>query len=193
MYTPEWLRCFDGSTQIPSVPAVDLPGAVTLSCRIRVLDDRPRFLFGGETVVRNDVMRLNRLRDYLRFNHPDEEEDHGRTPLLMSTHGKRCEPSTIQRNVYTMTRPCHYTGECPMDRDIDECEATSYNTASKCPASISPHALRRGYVTEALNAGQPKEVTADRVDMTNDILEKHYDNATKNEQMERREDHLKEV
>lgn len=158
-----------------------------------MLDDGPRFLFGGETVVRNDVMRLNRLRDYLRFNHPDEEEDHGRTPLLMSTHGKRCEPSTIQRNVYTMTRPCHYTGECPMDRDIDECEATSYNTASKCPASISPHALRRGYVTEALNAGQPKEVTADRVDMTNDILEKPYDNATKNEQMERREDHLKDI
>jgi hypothetical protein len=66
-----------------------------------------------------------------------------------------------------------------MDRDIDECEATCYNTASKCPALISLHALRRGYVTEALNAGQPKEVTADRVDMTHDILEKHYDKATK--------------
>ncbi|MGB9953416.1 hypothetical protein ACOZ4F_13590 [Haloarcula marismortui] len=59
--------------------------------------------------------------------------------------------------------------------------------------AISPHALRRGYVTEALNAGQPKEVTADRVDMTNEILEKHYDKATKNEQMERREDYLKDI
>ena len=35
-----------------------------------------------------------------------------------------------------------------------------------------------------------KEVTADRVDMTHDILEKHYDKA-KNEQMERREDYLR--
>ena len=147
----------------------------------------------GERDVRISGEVADVVRDYLRFNHPDEEDDHGRTPLLMSTHGKRCEPSTIQRNVYTVTRPCHYTGECPMDRDIDECEATSYNTASKCPTSISPHALRRGYVTEALNAGQPKEVTADRVDMTHDIMEKHYDKATKNEQMERREDYLKDI
>ena len=49
--------------------------------------------------------------------------------------------------------------------------------------SISPHALRRGYVTEALNAGQLKEVTADRVDVTNGILEKHYDKASKKKQM----------
>jgi len=57
----------------------------------------------------------------------------------------------------------------------------------------SPFYSYCGYVTEALNAGQPKEVTADRVDMTNDILEKHYDKATKNEQMERRENYLKDI
>ena len=133
------------------------------------------------------------LRDYFRFNHPGGEDEHGRTPLLMSSHGKRCEPTTIQRNIYTATRPCHYTGECPMGRDLQECEATSYNTASKCPASVSPHALRRGYVTEALNAGQPKDVTADRVDMSREVMDKHYDKATKNEQIERREDYLVDV
>lgn len=95
------------------------------------------------------------IRDYLRFNHPGGEDEEGRTALLMSSPGTRCEASTIQRNIYTVTRPCHYTGECPIDRDLEDCEATSYNTASKCPASVSPHALRRGYVTEALNAGQP--------------------------------------
>jgi hypothetical protein len=58
---------------------------------------------------------------------------------------------------------------------------------------IWPHALRRGYVTEALNAGQPKEMSADRVDMTHDILEKHYGKATKNEQMERRKEHLIDI
>jgi site-specific recombinase XerD len=144
----------------------------------------------GERDVRisNEVAAV--IRDYLRFNHPGEEDEHGRVPLLSSTAGKRCEASTIQRNVYTATRPCHYTGECPIGRDLKECEATSFNTASKCPGSVSPHALRRGYVTEALNAGQPKDVTADRVDMTREIMDKHYDKATKNEQMERREDYL---
>ncbi|WP_202593752.1 tyrosine-type recombinase/integrase [Halolamina rubra] len=147
----------------------------------------------GERDVRITDEVASVLRDYLRFNHPDDEDEHGRTPLLTSSHGKRCEPSTIQRNIYTVTRPCHYTGECPMERDLDECEATSYNTASKCPASVSPHALRRGYVTESLNAGQPKDVTADRVDMSHEVMDKHYDKATKNEQMERREDYLIDV
>ena len=73
---------------------------------------------------------------------------------------------------------------------LEHAEAVSYNTASKCPGSVGPHALRRGYVTEALNAGQPRDVTADRVDMTIDVLDKHYDHATKGEKMERREDYL---
>jgi hypothetical protein len=50
-----------------------------------------------------------------------------------------------------------------------------------------------GYVTEALNAGQPKEVTADRVDMTHDIMEKHYDKATKKVSDGAREDYLIDV
>lgn len=52
------------------------------------------------------------------------------------------------------------------------------------PLSIEP---------EALNAGQPKDVTADRVDMTREIMDKHYDKATKNEQIERREDYLVDI
>jgi integrase len=147
----------------------------------------------GERDVRVSGEVAGVIRDYLRFNHPGEEDEHGRVPLLSSTPGKRCEASTIQRNVYTATRPCHYTGECPMDRDQQECEAMSFNTASKCPGSVSPHALRRGYVTEALNSGQPKDVTADRVDMTREVMDKHYDKATKNEQMERREDYLVDI
>lgn len=64
--------------------------------------------------------------------------------------------------------------------------AALYNTASKCHGSVGPHALRRGHVTEALNAGQPRDA-ADRVDMNIDVLDKHYDHATKGEKMERRE------
>jgi hypothetical protein len=58
---------------------------------------------------------------------------------------------------------------------------------------ISPLSLRCSYVTEALNVGQPKDVTADRVAMTNDILEHYYDKATKNEQIEQREGYLIDV
>lgn len=147
----------------------------------------------GERDVRISGEVADVLRDYLKWTHPDREDEQGRKPLLMSTHGKRCATSTIQRNIYTLTRPCHYTGECPIGRDIEECEATSYNTASKCPGSVGPHALRRGYVTESLNAGQPRDVTADRVDMSIEVLDLHYDHATKNEKMERREGYLVDI
>uniref|UniRef100_A0A7D5KYP7 Tyrosine-type recombinase/integrase n=2 Tax=Natrinema halophilum TaxID=1699371 RepID=A0A7D5KYP7_9EURY len=147
----------------------------------------------GERDVRIDRETVEVIEDYLEWNHSGGVDEQGRMPLLMTSHGKRCEPSTIQRNIYTATRPCHYTAECPMDRSIEGCEATSYNTASKCPGSVGPHALRRGYVTESLNAGQPRDVTADRVDMTIEVLDKHYDHATKSEKMERREEHLMDI
>jgi hypothetical protein len=49
------------------------------------------------------------------------------------------------------------------------------------------------YFIEVMNAGQLKDVTADRVDMSREVMDKHYDKATKNEQMERREDYLVDV
>lgn len=63
----------------------------------------------------------------------------------------------------------------------------TWNASCKCPGSVSPHALRRGYVTAARNAGQPKDVTGDRVNMSGDVLEKHYDKGTDAEKAERRQ------
>lgn len=74
----------------------------------------------------------------------------------------------------------------PDDRDVEECEATSYKTASKRPVSRTARACR-GYVTESPNARRPRDVTADRPGMTIEVLDKHYDHATKEEKGERRE------
>jgi hypothetical protein len=99
----------------------------------------------------------------------------------------------IQRNIYTATRPCFYTGECPHDRDLEDCEATNYSTASKCPSSKSPHTLRRGYITAALNAGQPVDVTAERTNVSREVLDKNYDARTESEKREVRRRFLKEM
>lgn len=56
--------------------------------------------------------------------------------------------------------------------------------------SVSPHALRRGYVTAARNAGQPKDVTGERVNMTGRVLDKHYDKGSHSEKAERRREHV---
>ncbi|QSG11384.1 XerD/XerC family integrase [Halapricum desulfuricans] len=133
------------------------------------------------------------IEDYLTDQRPDVTDDHGRDPLLASTHG-RISRTGIQKHVYTATRPCTYNGgTCPFEKDPETCEAMQYDRASKCPGSVSPHALRRGYVTAARNAGQPKDVTGERVNMSGPILEKHYDKGTYDEKAERRREHIKEI
>lgn len=43
-----------------------------------------------------------------------------------------------------------------------------------------------GYVTAARNAGQPKDVTGERVNMSGEVLDKHYDKGSSAEKAERR-------
>lgn len=46
---------------------------------------------------------------------------------------------------------------------------------------------------ESLNAGQSRDVTAGQVDMTIGMPDEHYDHATKEEKIERREEYLVDV
>lgn len=140
-----------------------------------------------DVVINEEVVKV--LGDFLDMHHPYVDDEHGRTPLLGTNQG-RMEQTTLQRNIYTLTRPCHYTNECPHDREMQECEATSYNTASKCPTSVSPHALRKGSVTEHRKQGVPKEITSERMDMSGDVLDKHYDKRTEREKANLRKEYL---
>jgi integrase len=132
------------------------------------------------------------IKDHLDMHHPYVDDDHGRTPLVGTNNG-RMEQTTLQRNIYTLTRPCHHTNKCPHDRDLQECEATSYNTASKCPTSVSPHALRKGAVTQHRKKEVPKEVASERMDMSGNVLDKHYDKRTEREKAELRKEYLDDI
>nr|WP_256301519.1 site-specific integrase [Haloarchaeobius salinus] len=101
----------------------------------------------------------NAILGYLKNTRPDATDDYGRRPLIATSHGRRAR-AIIQRMIYTATHPRHYENACPFDEDPETCEAATWNGASKCPGSVSPHALRRGYVTAARNAGQPKDMTS---------------------------------
>jgi site-specific recombinase XerD len=126
--------------------------------------------------IRDDLRDL--LVDYIEQARHDVTDEYGREPLLTTEQGRPVR-STIQRNVYAVTRPCYYTNECPHDRDLDECEAVGeYNSASKCPSSHSPHALRRGSATRDLNDGMPEEMASDRLDMSPGVLREHYNAQT---------------
>jgi len=94
---------------------------------------------------------------------------------LFAGRTTRAGKTVIQRNIDTATRPCFYTEECPHGCEIEGCEANCYSAASKYPASKSPHRLRHRYITAALNAGQPVDVTAERTNVSREVLDKNYD------------------
>lgn len=169
------------------------PTKGTLAIRHRPETDTPlknKERAERKIAISDDTIEV--IKDYLTYTHSGGTDEYGRVPLIMG-RGTRPSKATIQRNIYTVTRPCHYMNLCPHDRDPQTCEATSYSTASKCPSSVGPHALRKGYVTASLNAEQPKDVTAERVNMSREVLDKHYDKRTEDEKMEQRRQHLKEI
>jgi site-specific recombinase XerD len=131
--------------------------------------------------------------DYIEHHRHDVTDDYGRKPLLTTEHG-RPHKTTIQRNIYSMTRPCYYTDECPHNREIEECETVGhYNTASKCPSSRSPHTLGRGAATKNLNDGMPEEMASDRMVMTPEVLRDHYNAQTEDDKRELQRQFLDDI
>jgi len=145
----------------------------------------------GERFVALSPRLAELLEDYIGTMRHDVRDEYGREPLVATREG-RPSTSSIRDWVYQATRPCIYA-ECPHGRDVDECEATAYDQASKCPSSRSPHDLRSGAITAHLLDDVPVEIVSDRMNVSKDILDRHYDRRSPREQMEQRRDHLRNI
>jgi hypothetical protein len=126
---------------------------------------------------------------YIQYNRIEITDDSGREPLFSTEKGRPAK-STLRDSIYRISRPCEYTGNCPHDREIQSCEAMNRNKASKCPSSVSPHAIRRGAITYHLSEDVPEKVVKDRMNVGLDVLEKHYDRRTESQKAEQRRDYL---
>ncbi|MFC7155168.1 tyrosine-type recombinase/integrase [Halomarina halobia] len=131
------------------------------------------------------------LQDYLEHNRVEVTDDHGRRPLLTSSHGRLSE-GAVRETVYRVTQPCEI-GECPHDRDPETCEARQHGKRAGCPSSRSPHGIRRGSITDHLRNGTPQEVVSDRSDVSADVLDQHYDERTEREKMQIRRDFIEDA
>jgi len=129
------------------------------------------------------------LQDYIDGPREDVVDNHGRRPLITTREG-RASSSTIRDTYYCVTRPCWIGEECPHDRDPDECDATFYTKASTCPSSRSPHDARSGRVTAYRREDVPRQVVSDRLNASEEILDKHYDRRSERERAEQRRDYL---
>ena len=132
------------------------------------------------------------LDAYIQYNRDDVVDDHGREPLFTSSGGRPVK-SSLRDGIYRISRPCIYTGDCPHGRQQNTCEAMETNKASKCPSSVSPHAIRRGAITHHLSEDVPDKVVSDRMNVGLDVLEKHYDRRSEEQKAEQRRDYLEDL
>ncbi|WP_141211959.1 site-specific integrase [Halorubrum sp. Eb13] len=140
----------------------------------------------GERDVSITLPICDVLDDYLDDKRVDQTDEYGRTPLLTTSHG-RVSKSTIRTYFYAWTRPCVIGMGCPYGRDPSECDAAKRNNwAYECPDSLSTHPIRKGYITAGLKGGIPKMVLSERCDVSEKILDRHYDFRTEQEKMRAR-------
>jgi integrase len=132
------------------------------------------------------------VEDYIHSpNRHSVTDEYGRSPLITTKYG-RPAVGTYQNWAYRMTRPCVIGEPCPHDYDPATCEFATHDRASGCPSSVSPHAIRTGSITALRDSGTPREVVSDRGDVSEKILEKHYDKASKRQRMRRRKEYVPE-
>lgn len=130
------------------------------------------------------------VADFIEVNRHGMTDEHGRTPLFPSKQG-RMGKSQLAKRVCYYTTPCHIGKSCPKGRDPQDCEhASTLRASSGCPHSNRPHDLRRGSITMWLNEETPRWAVSERMDVSEDTLEKHYDARTDEERAEVRRDYF---
>ncbi|ELY64886.1 tyrosine-type recombinase/integrase [Natrinema versiforme] len=146
----------------------------------------------GERVVALNERVCETISTYIQSDRYDEHDEHGRQPLFASRQG-RPNPNTIRVWMYLATFPC-IQGECPHGYDPDACEFRNHSKASQCPSSRAPHHIRTGSITWHCDRGVPREVTAERVNASQDVIDEYYDKSEKRDRMEkRRRPHLNKL
>ena len=146
----------------------------------------------GERLISLSSTTAAVVADYIEHNRHDVTDDHGRRPLITTRNG-RIDSSTVRHIIYEVTQPCYTGAPCPDDRDPDECEATDYEYYHRCPFNVSPHDIRRGSITHFLRSDVPEPVVSDRMNVSREVLDKHYDKRTEEDKVEQRRQYLDNV
>jgi len=138
----------------------------------------------GERPVALSTDLSGMLEDYVANVREDVTDDFGRNPLFSTVHG-RMGRTTLRRIVYRTTAPCFRGEPCP--------DCASEKDSWKCGESVSPHAVRRGSITHFLSQDVPAEIVGDRMNVSRDVLDKHYDKRSEEVKLEQRRGYLENI
>lgn len=178
--------------RVGSVHSLDVPDVHPKMNALR-LEHRPEtdtYLKNGAEAnrfVAISATLTETITDYIETNRPDDLDEYGREPLFTTERGDgRPWKTHLRATIYRITSPCYYTGDCPHGRDIDECDASTYEYARNCPTSVSLHPIRRGSITRHLTDDVPKLVVSDRCNVEPETLDQYYDARSEEQKMENR-------
>jgi len=184
--------------RVSGIYSLDVDDVDTDNCRIHV-EHRPnegtrlKNKDDGERIVTVPESTIDVIKDYIEVNRTPVTDDYGREPLLTTEHG-RMDKATLSRHVYKWTCPCQYNKPCPADKDPYQCEyASGYQAAVECPHNTRPHDIRRGSLTYWLKQDVPERALSDRMNVSVQTLDRHYDERTASEKAEQRRQFTDEV
>jgi site-specific recombinase XerD len=181
-----------GAAHALDVPDYDSEGAYVAVRHRPETETALKNAGNGERLVALSLEVCEVLDDWIDHNRPNVTDERDRRPLLATRHG-RLAKSSLRGIVYRVSRPCYYADHCPHGRDVESCEGTDHGTFSRCPSAVSPHAIRRGSITYHLTNDVPERVVSDRMNVSQDVLEAHYDERTEEQRVEQRRGFLDNI
>jgi len=115
------------------------------------------------------------LNAYINDVRSPARDKHDRRPLI-ANNGERPAKSTLRRIVYKWSQPCQIGAECPHNREQAECSTAGYtDSPSGCPSIVSPHTIRKLRIVQYRKDEIPDKYISDRCNVSQQIMEKHYD------------------
>jgi len=140
----------------------------------------------GERLVAISAELEQLLDDYISAIRTEVPDSQDRKPLLTSRNG-RLGRATIRRIIYRVTAPCFLDKECP------DCAQEADYHKGKCGESVGPHAIRRSAITHFLTNDVPVEVVGERMNVSRDVVDKHYDERSEEVKVEQRRGYLDNI
>lgn len=104
--------------------------------------------------------------------------------------GRRDDVPTVLLPVYASVR---LRRRCPHGRHPDDCDANEPDNVSQRPSSVSPYAFRRGSITHHLTSDVPETAVSDRANVSKEVLDQHYDQRSKRDEMQQRRKYLDNI
>lgn len=137
----------------------------------------------GERLVAVRPPLADLLDEYIEYSREPVTDEYGREPLL-TTAQSRLGRTSLRRIVYQTTAPC-FRGE--------PCTDCRQGSDQKCGDAVSPHAIRRGSITHFLTNDIPVEIVSDRMNVSRDVLDEHYDKRSEAVKLEQRRHYLDNI